>query len=113
MLATTVSLMAPAFCVPRAATHALAAVAFIFHEIGIGRIVRMNQSVAGGIALDQLFRITANLRGRARTGHDPVKHFAILVAENHGITAVATGAATLQLRTSASASAANHRCGPH
>lgn len=119
MLATTVSPLAlalalvSAFCVPRAATHALATVAFIFHEVGIGRVVRMNQSIAGGIALDQLFRITTNLRGRARTGHDPVKHFAILVTENHGITAVATGATTLLLRTSASTSATHHRCGPH
>jgi hypothetical protein len=88
-----------------AAAHTLAPVALIFEEVRIIGIVRIYESVAGRITLDKLFGVTTDLRGRARSTHDAVKHFAVFIAENHRKATVTAGATALRSHTSAATTA--------
>jgi hypothetical protein len=84
-----------------AAAHTLAPVALIFEEVRVIRIVRIDESIAGRITLDKLFGITADLRGRASSTNNAVKHFAVLIAEDHRIATVTAGATALRAHTAA------------
>jgi len=82
---------------PLATTHTLASVGLIIEEVRVVRVVRIDHTVASRVALDELLRVTTNLRGGASSAHYTVEHFAVLVAENHRIAAVTAGTTGLVL----------------